>query len=378
MRSKLWLIMTLLILASLFSGCAGSVEGPREFTNTEKEAVVMVKAQYKSGGLDRHSGFIISPDGYIFTFLLNWDELEKVEVVLFDGRSFQASVAAIDTLNDAARIKIEATNLNTLGLSQDVALDEGDEVVIAGYAEGRFTTTPAKVLEPNSTLPLPWAKLPAVKLNAGGEAGMMGGPVMDAAGHLVGAMLAIDPKTGESFMVPADGIISMFFPTPQKIPPPPSSSTESPVIEMHTKTTLAGVARHLTISADGSIVYFDDRGLRHPTEKNPPIRITKTGQLTEAELNSLLKMVDACPFDTEGDCDARTEIIDTDAVSVLLVYYQEKTRTITANYQPLFHLFHPEISELTDVPKPIRKLYRQLKSIIDNNTSQISEETISG
>jgi len=167
--------------------------------------------------------------------------------------------------------------------------------------------------------------------------------------------------------------------------PEPTPDVQTPVpveegilIEMYTRTTMAGVGRSLTISADGSIVYFDDRGLRHPTEKNPPIRITKTGQLTEAELNSLLKMVDACPFDTEGDCDARTEIIDTDAVSVLLVYYQEKTRTITANYQPLFHLFHPEISELTDVPKPIRKLYRQLKSIIDNNTSQISEETISG
>ncbi len=162
----------------------------------------------------------------------------------------------------------------------------------------------------------------------------------------------------------------------------PNVKTPVPVedgilMEMHTRTTLAGVGRHLTISADGSIVYLDDRGLRHPTEENPPIRITRAGQLTKAGLSGLLEMVDACPFDAEGNCDARTEVIDTDAISVLTVYYQGVTRTITANYQPLFHLFHPEVSELTDVPEPVRKLYRQLKSIIDNNTSQISEEAIS-
>jgi len=257
MRSKLWLIMIFLILASLFSSCAGNVEGLRELTDTEKEAVVMVKAQYKGSGLDQHSGFIISPDGYIFTFLLNWDELEKVEVILFDGCSFDASVAAIDTLNGAARIKIEATDLNTLGLPQDVALEAGDEVAVAGYIDGRFKSIPAKVLDPNSTLPLPLAKLPAIKLNAGGEPGMVGGPVMDAAGHLVGAILAIDPETGESFMVPKQGIISMFFPTPEKVHPssPPNTSDTQPMsrgqaIETASKMLPASIVARSDIEAE--------------------------------------------------------------------------------------------------------------------------------
>jgi hypothetical protein len=110
-----------------------------------------------------------------------------------------------------------------------------------------------------------------------------------------------------------------------------------------------------------------------PTEEHPPIRTTRTGQLTELELNSLLEMVDACPFDAEGNCDARTEMIDTDAISVLSVHDRGKTRTITTDYQPLFHLFHPEISELTDVPEPVRKLYRELRYIIDNRTTQAAE-----
>jgi len=165
-------------------------------------------------------------------------------------------------------------------------------------------------------------------------------------------------------------------PAPSTMPPPPVPATEGVLIEMHTKTTMAGVARHLTISVDGSIVFIEERGLRHPTKENPPTRTTRTGQLTEAELSNLLKLVDACLFDREGKRDARTEIIDTDAISELTVHYQKRTRIITANYQPLYHLSHPEIPELSDVHETVRKLYRELRYIIDSRTTQTAEEEI--
>lgn len=162
----------------------------------------------------------------------------------------------------------------------------------------------------------------------------------------------------------------------QQQPQIPVSPTEGPIIEMHTKTTMAGVARHLTILDDGSIVYIEERMLRHPTQENPPTRTTRTGQLEEAELDRLLELVDECPFDDEGKCNARTEIIDTDAINELSIHYQGTTRTITADYQPLFHLFHPEISELSDVPEPVRKLYQELRYIVDNKATQASSEKI--
>jgi hypothetical protein len=83
-------------------------------------------------------------------------------------------------------------------------------------------------------------------------------------------------------------------------------------------------------------------------------------------------MVDACPFDADGKCDARTEIIDTDAVSVLTVHYEGKTRTITADYQPLSH----DVTELSDVPEPVRKVYQQLRYIVDNKTTQAAQEKL--
>jgi len=159
-------------------------------------------------------------------------------------------------------------------------------------------------------------------------------------------------------------------PAPSTMPPPPVPVTEGVLIEMHTKTTMAGVARHLTISVDGSIVFIEEEGPRIVLPGSWRSRTTKTGQLTEAELSNLLAMVDACPFNGEGKYDARTEIIDTDAISELTVHYQKRTRIITANYQPL----HPEIPKLSDVPETVRKLYRELRYIIDSRTTQTADE----
>lgn len=162
----------------------------------------------------------------------------------------------------------------------------------------------------------------------------------------------------------------------QQPPTIPELPPGSPIIELHTYAHLAGKARHLTIFIDASIVYIDERGLRHPSPGHEAIRTTRTGQLHEDELRHLLQLVDKCSFDSEGICDARTKKIDTDAHSELSVHYLEMTRTIVADYQPLFHLFRPGGPELSDVPRPVRKLYQELKRIVDEQTIQVSEEKI--
>jgi len=154
----------------------------------------------------------------------------------------------------------------------------------------------------------------------------------------------------------------------------PVPTTNNVLLTLDTRTTMAGVNVHLEIWPDGAIEYVYESGLMVPTTNNPATKITRNGHLTKDDLNNLLKMVDSCPFDDKGICNADTKIISTDADSVLNVYYSGLTRSITANYQPLFHLFQPP--ELTDVPEPIRNLFRQLKYLIDNNTTQTAMETI--
>src|ERR1700682_4178966 len=57
------------------------------------------------------SGFIVRPDGYIFTNFHVVEGAEKISVKLKDGREFQAKVVGTDEKTDVAVIKIEATNL---------------------------------------------------------------------------------------------------------------------------------------------------------------------------------------------------------------------------------------------------------------------------
>src|SRR5438132_9902337 len=57
------------------------------------------------------SGFIVRPDGYIFTNFHVVEGADKIDVKLKDGREFQAKVIGTDEKTDIAVIKIDATNL---------------------------------------------------------------------------------------------------------------------------------------------------------------------------------------------------------------------------------------------------------------------------
>src|SRR5712691_10145021 len=57
------------------------------------------------------SGFIVRPDGFIFTNFHVVESADKVEVKLKDGREFVGKVVGTDERTDIAVIKVEATNL---------------------------------------------------------------------------------------------------------------------------------------------------------------------------------------------------------------------------------------------------------------------------
>ena len=59
------------------------------------------------------SGFVVRPDGFIFTNDHVLDGAERIDVKLKDGREFQAKIIGRDEKTDIAVIKIDATNLPT-------------------------------------------------------------------------------------------------------------------------------------------------------------------------------------------------------------------------------------------------------------------------
>src|SRR5205085_10673691 len=57
------------------------------------------------------SGFIVRPDGYIFTNVHVVADADKIDVKLRDGREFPARVVGADEKTDIAVIKVDAKDL---------------------------------------------------------------------------------------------------------------------------------------------------------------------------------------------------------------------------------------------------------------------------
>jgi serine protease Do len=74
------------------------------------------------------SGFIVRPDGYIFTNFHVVEGADKIDVKLRDGRNFTATVVGTDEKTDIAVIKIDAKNLPV------VQLGDSDSVRVGQFA----------------------------------------------------------------------------------------------------------------------------------------------------------------------------------------------------------------------------------------------------
>src|SRR5213594_1627874 len=71
------------------------------------------------------SGFIVRPDGYIFTNFHVVEGADKIEVKLRDGRNFPALVVGTDEKTDIAVIKIDAKDLPVVQLGDSDAVRVG-------------------------------------------------------------------------------------------------------------------------------------------------------------------------------------------------------------------------------------------------------------
>src|SRR5262249_4974620 len=71
------------------------------------------------------SGFIVRPDGYIFTNVHVIEDSDKIDVKLRDGREFPARVVGTDEKTDIAVIKVDAKDLPVVPLGDSDAVRVG-------------------------------------------------------------------------------------------------------------------------------------------------------------------------------------------------------------------------------------------------------------
>jgi len=193
--------------------------GPITNNLTEESAVINVAAQAGSAVVEikttvlspdqfvqqeEHgigSGFIVSSDGYIVTNNHVVENAKQLQVILRDqGKPYDARVVGTSPEDDVAVIKIDASNLPTLGWGNSNALKVGQLAIAIGSPLGQQNSVTKGVISAvhrSIQVPDPATGnaediLNAIQTDAQINPGNSGGPLLNSAGQVIGINFALE------------------------------------------------------------------------------------------------------------------------------------------------------------------------------------------
>ena len=153
------------------------------------------------------SGFITRANGLIFTNEHVVRGADRVNVTLPDGRRFQGTVLGGDPLTDVAVVKVVAENLPVASLGNSDQLRPGEWSIAIGNPFGLNNTVTAGIISAVDRTDAnigEGQRVPYIQTDAAVNPGNSGGPLISAAGEVIGMNTAIRkaPGAGLSFAVP--------------------------------------------------------------------------------------------------------------------------------------------------------------------------------
>ncbi|HEX8678928.1 MAG TPA: trypsin-like peptidase domain-containing protein, partial [Chthoniobacterales bacterium] len=156
------------------------------------------------------SGFIVRPDGHIYTNYHVVDGADRIDVKLKDGREFQAKLIGADEKTDVAVIKIEANNLPAVQMADSEAVRVGQFAFAIGAPfKLDYTFTYGVISGKGRTKLLPpaltggYAISDYLQTDASINPGNSGGPLCDIDGKVVGMNTLINGlNRGLGFAIP--------------------------------------------------------------------------------------------------------------------------------------------------------------------------------
>jgi serine protease Do len=155
------------------------------------------------------SGFIVRPDGYIFTNFHVVEGADKIEVKLKDGREFTAKIVGTDEKTDIAVIKIEAKDLPIVQLGDSDAVRVGQFAFAIGAPfKLDYTFTYGVVSGKGRSKLLPtggYSISDYLQTDASINPGNSGGPLCDIDGRVIGMNTLINGiNRGLGFAIPSN------------------------------------------------------------------------------------------------------------------------------------------------------------------------------
>ena len=202
------------------------------------------------------SGFVFDAEGHIVTNHHVVDGAQSVSVRFWDGSTYDATVVGTDPSTDLAVIKVDApaSKLVTLEVGDSTQLTVGESVVAIGSPfglEGTLTSGIVSALNREMTSPNNFTISNSIQTDAAINHGNSGGPLLNAAGEVVGVNTQIKSDSGGSdgigFAIPSSTVSSI---VPQIIS---SGSVEHAYLGVGVASLSESVANELGVPAGAMV-----------------------------------------------------------------------------------------------------------------------------
>jgi putative serine protease PepD len=223
-----------------------------EITTTLSQSSPTGEQQARGQG----SGFVFDAEGNIVTNQHVVDGAQTVSVRFWDGSTYDATVVGADPSTDLAVVKVDAPAemLTPLALGDSTQLSVGEGVVALGSPfglEGTLTSGIVSALNREMTSPNNFTISNSIQTDAAINHGNSGGPLLNAAGEVVGVNTQIKSESGGSdgigFAVPASTVSSI---VPQIIA---SGSVEHAYLGVGVASLSEPVAAELSVPAGAMV-----------------------------------------------------------------------------------------------------------------------------
>jgi len=179
---------------------------------------------YKQNGTEKKqigsgSGFLISADGMIVTNRHVVTDKDAIyEVMLNNGKKYNATVLARDAVLDVALVKISASGLPYLSLSDSDTLEVGQSVIAIGNALGEFKNTVSvgvvsglsRSITAGDNFGQSERLDKVIQTDAAINPGNSGGPLLNLRGEVVGINVAVvQGSSNVGFALPINSVKSV-------------------------------------------------------------------------------------------------------------------------------------------------------------------------
>ncbi|EKD79091.1 MAG: hypothetical protein ACD_41C00173G0002 [uncultured bacterium] len=179
--------------------------------------------QYRQNGTEEQevssgSGFFVSADGYVVTNKHVVSESEADYTVFTnDGSQYSASVVAKDPANDIAVLKVDGENFSYLEFGDSDTLQVGQTAIAIGNALGEFSNSVsvgvvsglARSIQAGDGFGQSEKLDGVIQTDAAINFGNSGGPLLNAAGQVIGVNVAVAAAENIGFALPANLVQSV-------------------------------------------------------------------------------------------------------------------------------------------------------------------------